>query len=111
MFELRFIKSIISVRWSTVVDVKHSENIVSHLLMAAKHTKIWNSSIREASKLYCVPYSTLSHCCQRSETISFDTSIRKLGRASVFSRAQETADVYLSHDSISETGSTNCLRT
>ena len=63
---------------------------LSHLLMVAKHTKICNCSIREASKLYCVPYSTLRRCCQRSEIISFDTSIRKSGRSSVFSRAQKT---------------------
>ena len=68
---------------------------VSKLIMAAKHTRLWGSSIREVSRLYKIPFSTLRRCVQRHETISIDSSVRKPGRSRVFTEQQETELVEL----------------
>ena len=61
----------------------------SRLLMAARHTDLWNCSIREASGLYSIPYSTLRRCVQRSDKISLQKFIRKTGKATTMTKEQE----------------------
>ena len=57
--------------------------------MAAKRIQLWNCSIREASGLYSIPYSTLRRCVQRSDRISLENSIRKRGKAPTMTKEQE----------------------
>ena len=61
----------------------------SRLLTAAKHIQLWNCSIREASGLYSIPYSTLRRCVQRSDKISLKNSIRKPVKAPTMTKEQE----------------------